>query len=114
MAPRHKWNWVAQFFQSGRIPHTWKWTSTCGWISTLVASAARATHNELIRTFAETMGGAHHDASIDPNIEEAQKHFRIVVGSHRYFDSVAALLVHTAQTVLILIEAVLRTGHVAP
>jgi hypothetical protein len=46
----------------------------------------RYSANDVLRSFAETMGGAHHDKSIDPKIEELFKHSRRTFGSRGIFD----------------------------
>jgi hypothetical protein len=58
--------------------------------------------NDVLRSFAETMGGAHHDKSIDPKIEELFKHSRRTIGSSGIFNQMYAHVLDVAVCVLSL------------
>ena len=60
----------------------------------------RYSANDVLRSFAETMGGAHHDKSIDPKIEELFKHSRRTFGSRGIFDEMHACVLDVAVCVL--------------
>jgi hypothetical protein len=65
-------------------------------------------NNDVIRAFAETMGGAHHDPSVDPNIEEIQEHLRIASRSPQTFGLLHGLVHEVGGVVLTLSASVLN------
>jgi hypothetical protein len=67
------------------------------------------TANDVLRSFAEAMGGAHHDKSIDPKIEELFKHSRRTFGSSGIFNQMYAHVLDVAVCVLSLGRQV--AGH---
>jgi hypothetical protein len=58
--------------------------------------------NDVIRSFADSMGGAHHDKSIDPKIEQLLTHSRTTFGSPGIFYQMYAYVLEIAICVLCL------------
>jgi len=58
--------------------------------------------NDVVRSFADTMGGAHHDKSVDPKIEELLKHSRRSFGAPGAPNMMCAFILEVSVCVLSL------------
>lgn len=65
-------------------------------------------NNDVLRAIADTMGGAHHDKSVDPNIESIQTHVSTVMGTPHSFDMLSAFVVEAGTAILALSETVVE------
>jgi len=65
-------------------------------------------NNDVLRAIADTMGGAHHDKSVDPNIESIRTHTSTVMGTPHSFDMLSAFVVEVGAAILALSEDVVE------